>query len=129
MTLKQLVKDKNEIIVQQKSIIESCKCKSNDHNKEITDLQIKLEEAIRIISERDANLSELEESPRNTLKKLNVDHDQRLEERVMELLHLNEVLRKEVDAQITITKKAEESFSTQYELVKTKEELIQNQKL
>ena len=111
MTLKQLVKDKDEIIVQQKSIIESCKCKSN-HNKEITDLQIKLVEAIRIISERGANLSELEESPRSTLKKLNVDHDQRLEERVVELLHLNKVLRKEVDAQITITKKTEESFST-----------------
>ena len=51
MTLKQFVKDKDEIIVQQMSIIESCKCKSNYHNNEITDLQIKLEEAFRIISE------------------------------------------------------------------------------
>ena len=57
------------------------------------------------------------------------DSNQKLEEKITESLQLNEVLRKEVDTRLTITKKTELSFNNQSELVKTKEEVITNQRI
>ena len=56
------------------------------------------------------------------------DHNQKLEERIQTLLQLNEQLSNELETQVTLREKTELAFSTQSELVRTKEGLISNQR-
>ena len=56
-----LVSDKDEIIAQQKVIIDSCRCGSKDYNEELTNLCKKLEESKNLINERNFELREAKE--------------------------------------------------------------------
>ena len=59
--LRKLASDKDEIIAQQKIIIDSCGCRSKDYNEELTNLPKKLEESNNLIDEHNFELHEAKE--------------------------------------------------------------------
>lgn len=122
-TLRELVSDKDSIIAQQKSIIESCRSITEENDMEMLKLREKLENTNFLVDERSIELSET----RDALEKKNKNSHTECNCKINELLQKNEILKKELEAQVNVTKMTELAFSTQSELVKTKEELIRNQ--
>ena len=126
-TLRKLASDKDEIIAQQKIIIDSCRCRSKDYNEELTNLCKKLEEANNLIDERNFELHETKELL--VEKKSEVNGNRKLEKELATSLLLNGDLRNELRTQVIITKKTGLAFNTHTELVQTKEELIKKQRI
>ena len=126
-TLHKLARDKDEIIAQQKIIINSCK--SDEQNEELANLRTKLDDANRNIEESNLKLRETQSLLHIQINETNTADSEKLKKELEIVQRIKEDLCNELTNQVLLTKRTELAFNTQSKLVNTKDELIKNQQV